>query len=219
MAVKERTDGARVRKVAAFGGAPEAGASGANADPIMAYLHKITVAASLCLGLSACAALPPAHWAQGGTRLDPVRARWILVDMQVDVMPDGKVLIDGEEAFVVDRAGRVIDLDGEAIALLEPDGRLVGPGDRELGTVGSLHAARPREGSAWLTVEPSGRVVAYGPEGERLGLGMWVGCSASARAHQVCTLVTHLLTLRVRDANPSGGMSIGVGVGVGVRVR
>lgn len=185
----------------------------------MTSFHKITVAASLCVALSACTALPPAHWAQGGTRLDPVRARWVRVDMQVDVMPDGKVFIDGEEAFVVDRAGRVIDLDDEPIALLEPDGRLVGPGDRELGTVGSLHAARPREGRAWLTVEPSGRVLAYGPEGERMGLGTWVGCSASARAHQVCTLVTHLLTLRAQDADQSSGMSIGVGVGVGVRVR
>jgi hypothetical protein len=185
----------------------------------MVKSSKAALLAALTFTITACTALPPANWARGGTRLDPVRARWVRVDVQVDVMPDGKVLIDGEQVFTVDRAGRVFDAEHEPIALLEPDGRLVGAGDQELGAVGSLHAARPRERAAWLTVEPSGRVVGYGSEGERMGLGMWVGCAASARAHQVCTLVTHLLMLRAHAASrePSMGVSIGVGVSVPVR--
>lgn len=180
---------------------------------------KPVALSSLLLALTACTATPPVRWAEGGARLDPVRARWVRPDMQVDLMPDGQVLIDGEEAFVVDGAGRVFDPEHEPIALLEPDGRLVGAGDRALGTVGSMHAARPRERTAWLTVARSGQVIGYGPEGERMGLGRWVGCRASARAHQACTLVTHLLMLRAHEASREAGVSFGIGIGVSVPVR
>lgn len=171
------------------------------------------------LTLVACAVTPPARWVEGGAAIELPRARWVYAGGVVDVMPDGRVLIDSEEVFALDRAGRVSDVEGEPLALLEPDGRVVAPSDRELGSVGSLHASRPGEPNAWLTVEPSGRVVGYGPEGERMNLGAWVGCGTSARAHQTCTLVTHLLVLRARGVDPEGGVGFGIGVGVGVRVR
>jgi hypothetical protein len=175
------------------------------------------------LALSACAPTPPAHWAQGGALVELPRARWVQGDTTIDIMPDGKVLFDGEHELSVDRGGRVFDPDGEPIALLEPDGRLLGPNDTALGVVGALNASLPGEDQAWITVAEAGEVIAYGDDGERLPLGQWVGCAKSLRAHQVCTLVTHLVGLRLRAmaarAGDPVGVSVGVGVGVSVPVR
>jgi hypothetical protein len=172
------------------------------------------------LALAACTSTPPANWARGGTVLDIPRARYIKSDLLVDILPGGQVMLNGEHEFTIDRAGRVFDAEGEAVALLEPSGKLVGPDETPLGQVGSLHASHPDESFAYLSVTPMGEVVRYDEEGDRSNYGVWMGCNVSPRANQACTLVTHVLATRNKIPErayqgPSVGPSIGVGVGVG----
>jgi hypothetical protein len=167
--------------------------------------------------LAGCTVTPPAHWAQGGAVLDLPRARWIRDDVTVDLFPDGKVLVNGDHELTIDRAGRVFDTSAEPIALLEPDGRLVGTDERPLGQVGALHASLPDRATAWLTVTDSGQVIRYDDEGDRLAYGAWSGCEATPRTRQACTLVTHLYGMRQLAREERGGVVIGVGMGVRVR--
>jgi hypothetical protein len=170
------------------------------------------------LGLISCSANPPANWAKGGAPLEIPRARWVFGTSAVEVVPDGKVIIDGEHQLTIDRGGRVFDPDREPIALLEPDGRLIGPDDEAMGIVGALTASRPDEQHAWLSVAPSGEVIIYDDEGERHLAGVWIGCNATPRTHQVCTLVSHMLAMRMRAALARGEPSVGVGIGIGIGV-
>jgi hypothetical protein len=153
--------------------------------------------------LCACAATPPANWAKGGAPLDVIPSRWVRGDVMVEITPDGKVMLNTEHLLSVDRGGRVVDGDAQPVALLEPDGRVIGPGDKPLGFVGAWSASRPNEAMAWLAVMSTGEVVRFGDQGERTPMGVWVGgCAYSLRAHQLCTLVTHLLATRLEDQAP-----------------
>jgi hypothetical protein len=173
--------------------------------------------AALFVGaIAGCQAHPPAHWAQGGSRLDIPRARWNLGDGVVDVMPDGKVLVDGSHMFTIDIAGRVFDVENDAIALLEPDGRLVGKDETSLGQVGLRNASPPGVQFAWLTIDDHGTVVRFDPEGGPHPAGTWSGCGPALRT---CTLVTHVMALQ-QARGPRGsrvrfGLGMGVGTGVG----
>ncbi|KYF61120.1 hypothetical protein [Sorangium cellulosum] len=160
-------------------------------------MRRLALVVPLSL-LAACAATPPANWARGGALLDIPRARWVYADLAIDVMPDGKVLVNGDHQLNVDRGGRVFGLEAEPVALLEQDGRVTGPNDDALGTIGVLHASLPGEANAWLTVAQSGAVIRYADDGERQPFGAWMGCDVTPRAHQTCTLLTHLLGMRVR---------------------
>lgn len=171
------------------------------------------------LALAACVPPPPAHFAQGGAPLDLPRARWVRGDLTVDLLPEGRVLVNGEQEMGLDRAGRVFTPEGEPLAVLEMDGRVVGTGDQPLGHVGLVHATLPEQTTAWLSVTDSGEVVRYGEGGERVGWGAWMGCDATPRSRQACTLVSHLVGMRVVAREQAAGVSVGVGVGVGVRVR
>ncbi|HSN96754.1 MAG TPA: hypothetical protein VLS89_00605 [Candidatus Nanopelagicales bacterium] len=203
-------------------------------------MRSLLLAAPLAL-LTACSATPPANWERGGAVLEIPRARWVLGDGAVDLMPDGRIFLNGEHHLSVDRGGRVFDVEGEPMALLEPDGKVIGPGDKDLGLVGAMHASLPEEQTAWLSVVPTGEVIRYDEEGERYTFGLWMGCNVSMRAHQACMLITHLVGLRIREASRSGpggwgpggmggpgmgapgiggsGVGIGIGVGVGVPLR
>jgi len=176
----------------------------------------LALGALLCAG---CAARPPAHWAQGGADLEIPHARWVRGDVVVELFPDGKLRINGDHEATLDRAGRLYDADAQPIALLEPDGRVVGPDDAPLGFVGQASASLPGARTAWLAIQPSGEVVRFDDEGAPASMGVWTGgCAASPRAMQVCTLITHVVA--VRQANsPRFGISVGVGVGVGFGVR
>ena len=177
--------------------------------------------ASVLVSAAACSATPPAHWAQGGAILDIPKARWVVGPTVVDVSPNGSVLVNGELELSVDRGGRVVDQDREPVALLEPDGKVVGPDAEPLGTVGAMHAARPGEDHAWLSLAPSGEVLIYDDEGERALAGVWIGCNVSPRAHQTCTLLTHLLAMKMKALaeRREPGVGIGIGVGVGIPIR
>lgn len=131
--------------------------------------------------------------------LDIPRARWALVDNAIDLMPDGTVFINSEHVLSLDRAGRVVNPHKEPVALLTPDGHVLGPSDTDLGVVGALHASLPDEPNAWLSVLPTGEVIRYGDEGERMNFGAWLGCNRSPRTQQTCTLVSHILGMKIKE--------------------
>jgi hypothetical protein len=148
------------------------------------------------------------------------------VEASVDLLPDGTVFVNSEHVLTVDRAGRVINADKEPVALLLPDGRVVGPDDSPLGNVGSVNASLPDEENAWLSVMPTGEVIRYLDDGERMNFGAWLGCSGNPIVHQTCTLVTHLLGMRIKEEqdraravgdNYRGGLApMGTGLGIGI---
>lgn len=155
------------------------------------------------LSLLGCAARPPANWVQGGAPIDVVPSRWIGSNSTVEVTPDGKVMLNTEHLMSIDRGGRVVDPDAKPLALLLPDGRVLGPDDAPLGFVGAWSASLPDSQLAWIAVMNTGEVVRFKDQGERQTLGVWVGgCNYSLRAHQMCTLVTHLLAMKYKDATP-----------------
>ena len=162
--------------------------------------------------LMGCQAHPPAHWVQGGSRLDIPRARWSQGDGVLDVMPDGRVLGNGAHLFTIDTAGRVFDVENDPIALLEMDGRLVGKDDTNLGRVGLRNASPPGVEVAWLTLDDAGTVVRFDPEGGPHPDGVWSGCGPALRT---CTLATHLIALAQARGRRSSRVHVGLGMGVG----
>lgn len=173
-------------------------------------------ACALALGLAACAPSQPPRWAEGGAPLAFANARW---DRDsggaVELRPDGRVLIDGDLTFVLDRVGRVANDDYDPYAVLQPDGQLVGSDQISLGRVGVTNASPPGVLEAWLAVMPDGRVTYFDTDGERTAGGTWRGCSGPVQ--RTCTLVTQLVAL-LNYRGPRSGVGIGVGVGVGVGV-
>lgn len=162
--------------------------------------------------LNACSPALPPRWAEGGANVDIPRAYWHRPGYVVTLLEDGRVFVDGRHALSVDSAGRAFEPDGDAIAVLQPDGLLVGRGDRALGQIGLRNAALPGRRIAWLSVEASGEVIRYAPNGERFHDGVWQGCEAAPR---VCTMVTHLIGLEELRARPRVSVGIGIGVGFG----
>lgn len=181
-------------------------------------MHRALLA-GLAVSLLACTPPPPRSWTGGGTPLEIPRAQWILGEDVVELMPSGEVMVDGDVELVLDKVGRVYDADSEPIGVLEADGTFVGNDDVGLGLVGSRHASLPEQGHAWISLEPNGQVIRYGEEGERFPFGAWFGCGPSPRAQQACTLVTHVLGMRMRRRARDDGPSFGIGVGVGIPIR
>lgn len=171
--------------------------------------------------LSGCGGGPPAGWQAGGALIVVPRARWILGDSAIELLADGRVLLAGEHVMTIDRAGRVVNDENEPVALLLPNGKVFGPGERELGRVGPGGAALAGDDSAWVTIAPTGEVLRHDDDGESRPFGAWVGCGASPWAMQTCTLVTHLLgeqvLARMRASTSSFGFGVGAGVGVPIR--
>jgi hypothetical protein len=185
---------------------------------VLARLRSLLVPALLgaaLFTLACSSALPPSSWSAGGAPLLLPWARWDAGDATIELRPDGTVLVDGEPSFVLDAAGRVYDPELAPLALLEPDGRLVGGDERALGVVGSMHASLPGASEAWLSLMPDGTVVRYGDEGDRFAGGLWQGCHGSPQAAQACMLVTHLVLLDAEmRRRQRGGPGFGFGIGV-----
>jgi hypothetical protein len=169
----------------------------------------------LALGLTGCAPAEPPRWAEGGAPLALGAARWEREGAEaVELRPNGQVIVDDELFFVVDRVGRVTAADREPLAVLLPDGQLVGPDDLSLGRVGVTNASPPGAVQAWLAVTPDGKVTYFDSDGERNFGGTWRGCSGPVL--RTCTLVTQLLAVsRYYSRFRSVGIGVGVGVGVG----
>ena len=167
------------------------------------------------LAATGCAPSVPPRWAEGGSRLLILPARWDRPDEDsVELQADGRVVEGGHLRFVIDRVGRVTDSDYEPFAVLESDGRLVGNNDTALGYVGMNNASPPFAEQAWLSLSSDGRVVLFEPGGERAPGGIWRGCDGPGR--RTCTLVTQIFALKNYRAPPTSGVTFGVGVGVGL---
>jgi hypothetical protein len=167
--------------------------------------------------LAGCSTTPPAHFQEGGAPLALGRARWSLGDDHVmDLMPDGRVLFDGEPRWTLDAAGRVTDKSGDPLALLRPDGVLIGTEDEGLGIVGTQTASAPGATTAWLALHPSGTIVLFDQEGVPYDAGTWQGCEGPVG--RTCLLVTHLTRLAA-TRGPRSGVGIGFGIGFGVGGR
>jgi hypothetical protein len=166
--------------------------------------------------LVGCAPAKPPRWAEGGAPLALASARWERGGAgAVELRPSGEVLVDGDLTFVIDRVGRVTDDDYDPVAVLEPDGELVGADHSSLGRIGVTNASPPGVVQAWLSVAPSGEVTYFDPDGERSSGGTWRGCAGPVL--RTCTLITQLVALQnYRYQRSSVGVGIGVGVGVGV---
>lgn len=167
-----------------------------------------------------CATRPPPRWAEGGAALTLARAHWEPAPTTaIDLLPDGRVLVDSEVFWTIDTAGRVYDADREPVALLEQEGGLLGTDRKRLGGVGVDSAAPPDSGYAWATLAPDGRVTRYNSDGSSYNLGGWRGCEGPAQ--RACMLVTHLWVLREqqRSSPPGVGVGVGVGIGIGIGIR
>lgn len=176
-------------------------------------LRDAATLASL-LWLGACSPKEPPRWPEGGAPLLLAPAVWERgEDEPIELRANGQVVEDGDVLFVIDRVGRVVDRDYEPLAILLPDGHVVGTDNRALGYVGVSNAAPPWSGTAWLAVMPDGAVTLFMPDGERKFGGRWTGCSGASR--RVCTLVTHLVLVR-GQRGPDSGVSVGVGIGIGL---
>lgn len=133
-------------------------------------------------------------------------------DGDVEIREDGVVLEDGDEIFLIDRVGRVVDEDREPVAILLSDGSLVGTNNRWWGRVGVSNASPPGQDHAWLSVMPNGEVVYFDSDGERTSGGAWRGCGG--RAMRTCTLVTHLLAMQKARSQPHMTFVVSTGVGL-----
>jgi len=170
--------------------------------------------ASLALFALGCQAHPPARWAEGGSPIDIPRARWTRGPQLIDIMPDGKVLRDGEHMFTIDRAGRIYEPDNEPVAVLQPDGRVVGKDNASFGKIGLRNAALPGQPVAWLAIGEKSEVIHFDASGNGEVDGVWAGCGAAVRT---CSLVAHLVSFGELPRR-GGYMSPHVGFGMGVGV-
>lgn len=173
----------------------------------------LTIGLATWIGLAACTSPPPPRWVEGGAPLTVTPARWDAGDDTIEILANGQVLENGDVIFAVDRAGRIVDEDNEPVAILLPDGHLVGTERAHLGRVGVHNASPPGATVAWLALLPNGQVLFFNREGDREPQGVWQGCRGPQ--HRTCTLVTHVVTLRQHEGRRSPGPSFGVGVGVG----
>lgn len=161
---------------------------------------------------TACAAKPPPNWQTGGAHLDLAPARWTRGDSTIELRPDGKVLVDNDAVLGVDAAGRVFESDGDPVAVLQPDGNLVGTDNHGMGLVGPISASLPGAPHAWFTIGPRGEVIRYDDEGDRSQDGVWQGCSGANL--RTCSLVTHVIFMREYRRRPRVGIGFGIGIGV-----
>ena len=166
----------------------------------------------LLWALAACTPPPPPRWATGGATLTLVAARWPgAAQESVELHSDGRVFEGGELVFVLDSVGRSVDSDYEPVALLFPEGELVGAGGVNWGHVGYRNAAPPRALGAWLSVLPDGKVVYFDFDGERHFGGQWQGCEPVAV--RACTYVTHLFAMRDYQRELNSRVTVGIGLG------
>jgi hypothetical protein len=170
--------------------------------------------ASLLLVLVGCSPKEPPRWPEGGARIVVPKAIWERgEDDAIEIRENGQVVEDGDVLFVIDRVGRVVDSRYEPLAILLPEGNVVGTDNRAFGYVGVTNAAPPWSGNAWIAIMPDGAVTAFTQDGERRFAGRWTGCAGAAQ--RTCTLVTHLVMLR-RSGGPDDGGGVTFGVGIGV---
>lgn len=160
-----------------------------------------------------CTPDPPPNWQSGGAPLFIARAYWERGEHDlIEIRDNGEVYEDDDLAFVVDKAGRVVNDDYEPRAIMLPDGIVVGTDDQPLGRVGVQNASPPDRHYAWLRIMPDGKVLFYDRDGEEHFGGVWRGCGGPMA--RTCTLVTHMFVLRSYRSERRSGPSFGIGIGI-----
>ncbi|MFO0551181.1 MAG: hypothetical protein U0271_22515 [Polyangiaceae bacterium] len=148
------------------------------------------------LGLVACSSpKSPNGWQTGGARLDLPGAQWTYKNKPVVIrthMDWAEVMVDGDVVMVLDRVGRIYDRYQRPLGMLEPDGRVVGLNEEQLGIVGSAYAALPGRPNAWLGLDAQGQLTRFSPEGAPMPAGQWIGCGYTPFTQQACLLVSYL---------------------------
>jgi hypothetical protein len=133
----------------------------------------------------------------------------------VDVEPDGKVIVNQRHLLSVDATGRVYDAYNRPVALLQPDGMLIGGNDSPMGWVGAGEAILPGDDHSWLRLESGGLLIQNDGDEEK-PFGQWLGCDRP-QVLQLCTLVSHIVGRELRARTGSGGgFGLGSGVTMGV---
>lgn len=175
---------------------------------------RASAAAGILLVLVSCTPRDPPSWPEGGLAIAIAPARWERGDDDpIEIRSDGQVTSDGDLLFVLDRVGRIVDPDYDPLAILLPDGRIIGTDNHFFGHIGVTNAAPPWSTHAWLAVTPDGAVTLFDSDGSREFGGRWQGCTGPVL--RTCTLVSHLITLRNYRPPPEIGVGVGVGIGIG----
>jgi hypothetical protein len=179
-------------------------------------MSKLKLAVIFLLFTAACASSPPKGWQQGGAPLLLPRARWVNGETLVDVDAEGRVTWGGRHVLTIDRAGRVYDAYSTPVALLQPDGFLLGEDDDPLGWVGGNEAILPGDGHSWLAMDQQGLLLRIDDDGDQRPFGQWMGCGGVATM-QACMLVSHVIGQQIMERRRSreGGPSVGIGIGFG----
>lgn len=164
--------------------------------------------AVLASAISGCSATPPPNWAQGGAPVALGHASWDRDGDIYEIKPDGTVSEDGDVLFQIDQVGRVYHEDGDPIAILLPNGHLVGEDSMGMGEVGPVSASFPGDAFAWMSLHPTGLVVRYDRDGGEYQDGTWTGCQGPMS--RTCTLVTHVIFLQEWQRRPRVGVGVGV---------
>jgi len=153
----------------------------------------------------ACASNPPPRWQEGGAHLEVRNASWKRRESTVELKPNGEVVEDEELVFRVDGSGRVSDAKGEPVAVLMPDGQLVGVDDSQLGWVGGGSSFVGKDRAPGVYMFPTGEVLAADEDGEWAVDGQWADCYG--HLFWTCTLVSHVIAVRDRAKGGGGGGS------------
>ncbi len=165
--------------------------------------------------LSGCAPAEPTRWVEGGAPLTIGRARWERpASATVDLLADGRVLVDGDHLWTIDASGRVFLPNGDPLAVLTEDGTLLGTDDERLGTVGVDSATSPTLPGASLRIAADG-TMQHVRDGKAQPEGTWHGCEAPVM--RTCVLVTQMLTVQEQRSRPTIGVGVGFGIGFGRR--
>lgn len=160
-------------------------------------------------------AAPQSLTTEAGAALSvPSGTRYVLEGWTLDVDPAGWVTIDGERTWRFMSEGRLVDTNGELIAQMREDGRVLGEDDRDLGQVGGPNAAPPERETAWLSLQPTGHVVRYDSAGRMHPFGRFYRCEHP----EPCVLLAHVFGLELRallrDRKPM--LTTGIRAGPGV---
>lgn len=174
----------------------------------MKSFTKIGMFAWIVATTLGCSATPPPNWARGGAPVTLGHASWDRDGDVIEINPDGTITEDGDVLFQLDQVGRVYHEDGDPIAILLPDGHLVGEDDMGMGEVGPTSAAFPGAAYAWLSLHPAGHVIRYDRDGGEYHDGTWTGCGGPML--RTCTLVTHVIALQEWQRRPRMGVGVGV---------